>query len=62
MRSLPRTSTKFAALVLALLAGLGLAAGLAEERTDVILAHLPAKESPGYRHCASSPLQPAARI
>ena len=49
MRSLPRTSTKFAALVLALLAGLGLAEVSAEERTDVILAHLPAKESPGYK-------------
>ena len=49
MRSSPRTSAKLVALVLALLAGFGLAAVSAEERTDVILSHLPAKHSAEYK-------------
>ena len=49
MRSSPRTSAKLVALVLALLAGFGLAAVSAEERTDVILSHLPAKQSAEYK-------------
>jgi hypothetical protein len=49
MHSSPRTSAKLAVLGLALFAGFGLAAVSADEQTDVILSHLPAKQSAEYK-------------
>ncbi len=49
MRSSPRRTAKLAVLGLALFAGFGLAAVSADEQTDVILSHLPAKQSVEYK-------------
>jgi hypothetical protein len=45
----PRAFAKLAALFLALLAGVGLAGVSADEQTDVILSHLPSKQSAEYK-------------
>jgi len=49
MRRSPPTFVTLAALSLALLAGFGLAGVSADEQTDVILSHLPSKQSAEYK-------------